>query len=353
MAKKTYADIAQQIINKYSKRGDADIWANQAKEMQLKQLMNKQEAERERMGLVDKSVMANGGKMKYDGYGVSSFLPEGEEINIPTDQGIYDVNVGTIPGTYPVYTNPNQVIPTKVAPADDYTNRDFDIKASEILAGNNIGSATISKDGQNSKFNYLDVLSLAPVAYNAIQGMLPEQKLKASDYQVTDRIKPYKLNYDPAKQEALSSNRALNREIMNTGNKSVGDVIRNLRGSRLDYNKQVSDITSKEQMGNAAIDMQAQQANIGIDQSNKSIKFSVDDWNAKSKAARINMLGEAATQLSQFAQGKKTDKVTINAINSMLSNYMFDMNGNLVYKNTGKLVPQDEANQVKQVMVNK
>ena len=327
MAKKTYADIAQQIINKYSKRGDADILANQAKEMQLKQLMNKQN--------VDKSVMEYGGIKD----GKTQFLdPNTFGASGTRSRNLFDsLNDGT-------YFEPK---------FDENYSSDFSANLAGASTTDNNQQLSIQNDGHNSKFNYLDALSLAPVAYNAIQGMLPEQKLKASDYQVTDRIKPYKLNYDPAKQEALSSNRALNREIMNTGNKSVGDVIRNLRGSRLDYNKQVSDITSKEQMGNAAIDMQAQQANIGIDQSNKSIKFSVDDWNAKSKAARINMLGEAATQLSQFAQGKKTDKVTINAINSMLSNYMFDMNGNLVYKNTGKVVPQDEANQVKQVMVNK
>jgi hypothetical protein len=351
MAKKTYADIAQQIINKYSKRGDSDTWANTAKEFQLKGLMNKQEAERERMGLVEQPQMKNGGKMKYDGYNNSQYLPD-EEVFLNPNDNLTNL-FGNSSSTVPDIVNPNQVIPQKTT--DTYTPQ-FTTPTENVSPTSYSPVSKTQMDitrGSGSKFGYLDALSLAPVAYNAIQGMMPEDRLKAGDYQTKKTLTPYELNYAPAKQEALSSNRALNKDILSTGNKSVGDIIRNLRGSRQGYMNQVSDITSKEQMGNAALKMQADQGNIAIDQSNKSIAFSVDDWNAKSKAARINMLGEAATQLAQFAQGKKGDKVTINAINYMLQNYTFDANGNLTYKSTGKPVPADEAREVKKVMINK
>lgn len=349
MASKSYADIAQKIINKYAKRGDSDVWANTAKEMQLKQLMNKQEAERERMGLVDKPQMKFGGKMKYDGFEETQFLQNNPEQYGPVGSRSYNLFNGLVGDDNNGYDdNYSSNFQASVETGQPIYNEQTTNNYSPIFS-----TTTAEKSGQNAKFNYLDALSLAPVGYNLYQGLTKEQRLNPKDYQVNQRIKPYTLNYDPLRREALSSNRALNKDILSTGNKSVGDIIRNLRGSRRGYLNQVSDITAKEQMGNAAIDMQAQQGNVGIEQFNKSTKFSVDDWNAKSKAARINMLGAAAEQLGQFAQGKKNDKVTINAINSMLSNYAFDSSGNLVYKATGKVVPPDEANKVKQVMVNK
>jgi hypothetical protein len=343
MAKKTYADIAQQIINKYSKRGDSDTWANTAKEFQLKGLMNKQEAERERMGLVEQPQMKNGGKM----YRTGGLKDGMDDMGNPIGSRSYNLFNGINDGTESLQDQPfDENFSSIYKPMSD-------AQYTLPLEQQSSGSMTAEKSGQTSKFNYLDALSLAPVAYNAIQGMMPEDRLKAGDYQTKKTLTPYELNYAPAKQEALSANRAETRAILSTGNKSVGDIIANIRGSRRGYNDAISNITAKEQMGNAALKMQADTTNIGIDQSNKSIAFSVDDWNAKSKAARINMLGEAATQLSQFAQGKKGDKVTINAINSMLQNYTFDSNGNLTYKSTGKPVPADEAREVKKVMINK
>lgn len=448
MAKsKSYADIAQKIINKYSKRGDGDMWSNTAKEMQLKQLMNSQEMERSKMGLVDneqqESQMGMGMddesmEMKNGGHWIPKHLKKGRCTPAPNPDcpkgspqynlamtfkkhhgfhemggdmkygngGTYNPITGqweggeeTSPyiGPYSLdtynnlnlpagYSNAKGVLDTKdydmrnkglydqfqaentpeyFANRDQQLQESYNKQASDFRDTNPISYGTQAqgvmgeeqRPSNKSKFDYksylMDAAGLAPVAYNLYQGLKKEDRLNPKDYQVNQRIQPYKLNYDPAKNAALSSNRALDKEIMNTGNKSTADIIANLRGSRTGYNQQVSDIVSKEQMGNAAINMQAQQANIGIEQSNKSTKFAVDDWNAKSKAARINMLGEAATQLSQFAQGKKSDKVTMNAINSMLNNYVFDMNGNLRFKDSNRLVPQDEANHVKQLMVNK
>lgn len=175
-----------------------------------------------------------------------------------------------------------------------------------------------------------DAMQFAPVAYNLVQGLLPEKQLNSQDYQVPANIKPYEVDYAPERQQLESSKNALNTEIMNTGNKSTGDIIRNLRASDTSYRNNLSQIYNQQGQQNAAIDMQTKQFNTGIKQQNASTRFAVDDWNQKSYAAKQNMLGSAATNLGAYGQGKASDQTGMNLITSILGEDWDYVNGKLV-----------------------
>lgn len=240
----TYADVAKSIINKYSKRLDndgVDKWAQKSKELELKLLMDKQEATGKTNS--NKKQFANGGNWAYD------------------------------------------------------------------------------------------AMQFAPIVYNTIQGLTPEQKLNSADYEVSANIQPYDINYAPQYQALKSSANSLNKQIMNTGNKSTGDIIRNLRGTNTSYGQQASALAAQEQMQKGQLKMGADQFNTGVKQQNASTRFSVADWNARSNANRQNFLGTATSQVAQYGQGKNSDQTGMNLINSILGgDYEMDANGNLIRK---------------------
>lgn len=249
--KRTFADEAKSIINKYSKR-EEDKWANKSKELELKLLMQKQEA----TGMTNSAdkKLANGGWI-------------------------------------------------------------------------------------------FDAMQFAPIAYNAIQGLTPEQKLKSGDYMVNDQVTPYDVSFAPQEQAMLSSTRALNKDILSTGNKSAGDIIRNLRGSQTQYRQGISGLANQEQMLEGQLKMSADQFNIGNKQQNAARRFTVDDWNARSKAAKQNMLGTATSQLAQYGQGKRSDMTGMNLINSILGGeYTMDINGNLIRKKKKQSLDEEILN---------
>jgi len=248
MGKKTYADMANKIIAKYAKRGDSDAWANTAKEMQMKQLMNSQEMERKRMGIVDGNqkempMMKYGGKTYGGGRKFNAVTGQWEEeqpypgpysaefLNTPAGQ-TYDFSANDIATQnaqtkleqdkikgltqYQQFQQDNS--PEAIAASENQAyNQYFSPEANANFRDSNpitYGTQAAGKMGQEDKpktpgkkFDYKSYLTtaagLAPAAYNLYQGLKKEDRLNASDYQTKKTIKPYKLNFDPTKNAAL------------------------------------------------------------------------------------------------------------------------------------------------------
>ena len=158
------------------------------------------------------------------------------------------------------------------------------------------------------------VASLAPAIYNMGAGLFG----KTQQYNPENYITRGRLNYKPisgeeTKRQINSQRAATDYQLRDAGITS--------RRSRLNnsYNAMQTMAQAQERIDNINTQgqLETDRFNLGLDQGNNRIRLTVADINDRNKAARQQMLAQGLSDVSEFAQGTKRDKIMKSMLTKM------------------------------------
>lgn len=158
------------------------------------------------------------------------------------------------------------------------------------------------------------VASLAPAIYNMGAGLFG----KTQQYNPENYITRGRLNYKPisgeeTKRQINSQRAATDYQLRDAGITS--------RRSRLNnsYNAMQTMAQAQERIDNINTQgqLETDRFNLGLDQDNNRIRLTVADINDRNKAARQQMLAQGLSDVSEFAQGTKRDKIMKSMLTKM------------------------------------
>lgn len=145
----------------------------------------------------------------------------------------------------------------------------------------------------------------APIAYNLGMGLFSKpMQLKAEDYLNKSRVTPYKVNVDPQLNETRLAYNAAEKGIRNAAPGS-GAYLTNRANLANLRSKSTKDVLAGKENADAQLQMQADLQNAQLEAQSRGTKFAIDDWNAKSKAAKQKFLTKAIEQMGTLSQNSQ------------------------------------------------
>ena len=143
-------------------------------------------------------------------------------------------------------------------------------------------------------------------------------------------MKDRKYNIDPMLEANRTSYSTANRNLA-TAARTRGELLSGYGANA--YGKSLADMqawaTKNNEENRYAGESASMYANLG--QNRAQSRFAVDNYNARSRAAKENMLGTGITQVGQLAQNymlnrnrTEADKMRMGALQQMYSNYTLD-----------------------------
>ena len=145
----------------------------------------------------------------------------------------------------------------------------------------------------------------APIAYNLGMGLFSKPtQLKAEDYINKSRVTPYKVNVDPQLNETRLAYNAAEKGIRNAAPGS-GAYLTNRANLANLRSKSIKDVLAGKENADAQLQMQADAQNAQLEAQSRGTKFAIDDWNAKSKAAKQKYLQKAIEQMGTLSQNSQ------------------------------------------------
>ena len=158
------------------------------------------------------------------------------------------------------------------------------------------------------------VASLAPAIYNMGAGLFG----KTQQYNPENYITRGRLSYKPISGEEVK--RQINNQRAAT-DYQLRDAGITSRRSRLSnsYNTMQNLAQAQEIIDNINTQgqLETDKYNIGLDQDNNRIRLTVADINDRNRAARQNMLAQGFSDISEFAQGTRRDKIMKSMLTKM------------------------------------
>ena len=171
--------------------------------------------------------------------------------------------------------------------------------------------------------------------YNIAKSFDKPQKLNAQDYTVP-YVNPQQVSYKSMINDAKSQGAAM-LKASKSGNLGSQGVINRMRAASSSVNREIGKIREAEETTNAQLRGEAARMNADIAAKNAQLKFGVDDWNAKSLAAKDSYMGEGMKDLQNISYYSQRDRNQFNLDgyykNFVGSNYyMLDENGLPIYR---------------------
>lgn len=171
--------------------------------------------------------------------------------------------------------------------------------------------------------------------YNIAKSFDKPQKLNAQDYTVP-YVNPQQVSYKSMINDAKSQGAAM-LKASKSGNLGSQGVINRMRAASSSVNGEIGKIREAEETTNAQLRAEASRMNADIAAKNAQLKFGVDDWNAKSLAAKDSYMGEGMKDLQNISYYNQRDRNQFNLDgyykNFAGSNYyMLDENGLPIYR---------------------
>lgn len=195
--------------------------------------------------------------------------------------------------------------------------------------------------------------SLAPVAYNLIQGAQGAEQYNPSDYynpyeaQAQSAMRQRRYNIQP-ELEQNRLNQATYYRNLREGAPSQSQFLGGLQAGAIGKSRaDASTIARQQNINNQYLGEQAQfDAQLGAQRA--QTRLGVDQMNAQNRAAQRGMIGTGLSQVSQFAQNKELmnnqmlrDAQRLGVLDDLVSNYEF-RNGKWIFKATGQEQSQEE-----------
>lgn len=158
------------------------------------------------------------------------------------------------------------------------------------------------------------VASLAPAIYNMGAGLFGKtQQYNPENYITRGRLSYKPISGEETKRQINSQRAATDYQLRDAGITS--------RRSRLNnsYNAMQTMAQAQERIDNINTQGQLETDifNLGLDQDNNRIRLTVADINDRNKAARQQMLAQGLSDISEFAQGTKRDKIMKSMLTKM------------------------------------
>jgi len=151
-----------------------------------------------------------------------------------------------------------------------------------------------------------NVLAASPGIANIGMGLSKADKLKL------DRVDPISAKYinldesRKANERLLAAQQAATKNV--AGNAGGGNYLANMQATYLKYLQGMSGIDQQEQNANAQIGNQTAAQNARIAAQNSQIGFREQDYDARTKAAKQNMIGTGIGQIADVYQGNRQNK---------------------------------------------
>jgi hypothetical protein len=178
----------------------------------------------------------------------------------------------------------------------------------------------------------LDAARLVPIAANLLAGS-KHDTLDKNDYRVKSRIKPGRYNINPLLDQNKSDFVQTQGQMRESAGGSGGTYLANLQALFAGKTKANTQAYATKENAETQMDIQAQMANADIEGRNRQQDFSVDDWNARSKAAAKNLQMTAAGQVGEYADAKVNEAFMEAYLNSLSDRYKYNFTRNFRDKN--------------------
>jgi hypothetical protein len=146
---------------------------------------------------------------------------------------------------------------------------------------------------------------LAPIAYNLWQGLTPEDRLRAGDYTIDQKLDPATLNIDPILRRNQEGFSAMQNNIASASAGSGGTYLSNIAQAQLNKQKGDSDAYINKSNYDEQQRVDADKFNIGLDQYNRQTTQNIDDWNMRSKANRMSHFSDAAYNIAGLSEASE------------------------------------------------
>jgi len=167
----------------------------------------------------------------------------------------------------------------------------------------------------------LDYARLAPAAANLIQGLKKPDRLNPKDYQIAQRVSPGTYDIEPLLRDNVRTAAATQDAARSATMGNAGAYLANLSNIQASKGELDSKAHSVKQTQEGQWRMAADQANAGIEGQNAQMRFTVDDWNMASKAAREAMLSEAASNVGAYADSRLQDDLYLAYLSQMTDDF--------------------------------
>lgn len=178
---------------------------------------------------------------------------------------------------------------------------------------NTLGKANLKPAVDWAKNNFGDVLRYAPIAANAYQ----LSKLKSPDKEVLNRLDQ---RFTPEYVDERTLQNTIGSEYNNTINSisgatngSLGALRSNLLGAGLNKTKALSDAYINTTSQNRAMNLQGQQFNLGVNQTNLNQDNLEKDINARNKGAfdtnKSRLIGQIGNDLGNIGKEEVYKKI--------------------------------------------
>lgn len=202
-------------------------------------------------------------------------------------------------------------------PLNRYTQASLDVLGDKA-ANRQMFTNTLGTAGQ-----------LAPIAYNLFQGMQKPQTLNQGQYQnpyeseIRSLMKNRKIDSQAIENE-IRDNYKLGLRNVASGQRSSGQALSantalwTARMNALAKAKLAAQEANNSYRGDEATTL----ANLGANYANR--KLGIQDINDRNRAARNNFLGQSASDISEFSQGKERDEMYQSMLSDMFANYKWD-----------------------------
>ncbi|MCK5642919.1 MAG: hypothetical protein KAJ19_19065, partial [Gammaproteobacteria bacterium] len=149
-----------------------------------------------------------------------------------------------------------------------------------------------------------NMLSGIPGAFNVARGLMPGQDLDLG-----------RVSLGPAKLVDLEQSRrdaqqlyAANQKAMRNAAGGGGNYMANLSGAYNNYLSGLNRINQAEETANAQIVNERNRQQALVDAQNIGLSLKEQDWTAKQRAARENLVGQGLTQWLDIAKGNQQNK---------------------------------------------
>lgn len=215
-------------------------------------------------------------------------------------------------------------------------------------------STTTSPIQQGTGFNAGNVLgtigSLAPVAYNLMQGLRGVERSEASDfynpYEASARslMRQRRYNIQP-ELEQNRLNQATYYRNLREGAPSQSQYLGGLQAGAIGKSRADAQAIARQQnINNQYLGEQAQ-LDVSLGAQRAATDFRVDQMNAQNRAARRNMIGTGLSQIGKFAQNQQLmnnqmirDAQRLNLLPALIQNFELAEDGSWKFKETGQKV---------------
>lgn len=165
-----------------------------------------------------------------------------------------------------------------------------------------------------------DYLAYLPSAALLAEGLLEKPyKMNAADYQVQGRVNPYE-------EQDVKDYRLYNSAMYNMRKRGGSDALAGMTQLYSAQQENFADQSRKVRNDNAARKMAADQANLGIEGTNKNMALQIAQFNEQNKAARRNAIREQGMNLFSTGYNQQANNMMKEQLSAAYPDHRFSWN---------------------------